>query len=181
MAEFQALEFERVTFSFLLARFPRGAPGDLFESAVTEMADVRTHLLGEVCPALGLTEQALTEAPVAPQIRALAEFQAWVALHAGPAEAALSMWADGVLWEATSTAWADILRATADAPAAIIEHLDGGSSYAEGTGAEHITPVIAYGLAHGEAESGITRSADRVDQVMRTWWSYIADGAHPEV
>ncbi|MEU8895715.1 hypothetical protein [Nocardia sp. NPDC048505] len=179
IAEFQALEFERVTFAFLLARCPRHAAGEVFEGAVTEMAQVRTHLLHKVCPALGTAEKSLAEAALSPEVKQLAEFQAWVAFHAGPGEAALSMWADGVLWAATTGAWAEILRGDDRAPAELIEHLDDGADYAEGTGAEAIAPVIAAGLEHGEQAAHLTRSANRVDQVMRTWWSFVAHGDDP--
>jgi hypothetical protein len=177
LAEFQSQEAEFTAYGLLLSRYPHEVPGGFFSFVAHELMRARHRMVSGAAPSLGMSPDDMRRASIAGPVRRFTEFISWVALHAGPAEAALLARTDFTLWCNSCAALADALRDAEEVPEEVVAYID---AYRENPPevADGVLEVIEYGLAQGEARDWITRSAVRMDPALRAWWHCVAVDTH---
>ncbi|MDT9683117.1 hypothetical protein RND61_13695 [Streptomyces sp. TRM76323] len=175
LAEFQSQEAEFAAYGLLLSRYHHEVPGGFFSFVAYELMQARHRMVGGAAGSVGMTPDEMRHAPIEPAVKRFTEFISWVALHAGPAEAALLARTDFTLWCTTCAELADAVRELDEVPQEIVSYID---AYRENPPevADGVLEVIEYGLAQGEPEEWITRSAVRMDPALRAWWHNVVTG-----
>ncbi|MEE1928273.1 hypothetical protein V1J52_08710 [Streptomyces sp. TRM 70351] len=175
LAEFQSQEAEFTAYGLLLSRFPHEVPGGFFSFVAHELMQARHRMVSGLAPALGMSPDEMRSAPIAVPVRQFTEFISWVALHAGPAEAALLARTDFALWCRTCAEIADVFREVDGVPPEALGYTD---AYRDNPPevADGVLEVIDYGLAQGERDAWVTRSAVRMEPALREWWHAVATG-----
>ncbi|MFF9899670.1 hypothetical protein [Streptomyces longispororuber] len=173
LAEFQSQEAEFTAYGLLLSRFPHEVPGGFFAFVGHELMKARHRMVGMLAPALGMSPDDMRRMPRLEPVRRFTEFISWVALHAGPGEAALLARTDFTLWCNTCAVLADVLDEAQDVPAEATSYID---AYRENPPevADGVLQVIEYGQRHDEPDEWITRSALRMEPALRAWWQAVA-------
>ncbi|GAA3487014.1 hypothetical protein [Streptomyces cremeus] len=179
LAEHQTCESEIKAYAFLLRRYEHEEPHQFFTYARNRAISHRHRLLTSVAPALGLPQADLHIAESTPAVRHLTAFLTRVACHAGPGEAALTIRTGVASWSRSCAMLAETLDRHRDVPAALVAHLHAHRENPAPT-ADGVLRVIAYGLAHGEPEQGITRSASVLEPLHRAWWRSVAGAAEAQ-
>ncbi|MEI7029626.1 hypothetical protein [Streptomyces pratensis] len=173
IAKHQALGSEIAAYTLLLNRFRSPVPAGYFAFTIHTLTESYPRLL-KAGQSLGLEEEEICREPVSRPIRHLAQFLAWIGLHAGAGEAALAIRTDYAVWGGTCGAFADGLREL-DVPREVVRFLETEERVPEQI-LEGASEVIEYGLAHGENEGNITRSALQVVEVQGDAWEWISRG-----
>ncbi|WP_433260275.1 hypothetical protein ACQPZF_23705 [Actinosynnema sp. CS-041913] len=174
LAEFQAQEAEFTTYSTLVARFHHEIPGSLFVFIADTLMKARRFLVQDVVGSVGMTADDMRQAPISPQVKRFTEFISWVALHAGAGEAALLARTDFVLWCGVCAPLADALRAPgipSEVQAYVQHYAELPPEVADGA-----VEVVDFGLAAGEREEWVTRSAPAMEPLLRGFWHFVAAG-----
>ncbi|MDT9682833.1 hypothetical protein RND61_12235 [Streptomyces sp. TRM76323] len=180
LAEFQSQEAEFTAYGLLLSRYPHEVPGGFFAFVSHELMKARHRMVSGAAASVGLSADEMRTAPVAEPVRRFTEFISWVALHAGAAEAALLARTDFTLWCNTCAALGDVLRELPDVPGEIVDYVD-AYRHNPPEVADGVLEVIDHGLARGEREEWIARSAVRMEPALRAWWRSVASGTgHPD-
>ncbi|MFD6802855.1 hypothetical protein [Streptomyces cyaneofuscatus] len=173
LAEFQSQEAEFTAYGLLLSRFPHEVPGGFFSFVANELMKARHRMVSGLAPALGMSPDEMRRAPRLEAVRRFTEFISWVALHAGPGEAALLARTDFTLWCGSCAALVDVLNESEGIPEEALAYIrayrDNPPEVANG-GLE----VIEYGRAQREPEKWIIRSAVRMEPALRSWWRAVA-------
>lgn len=175
LAEFQAQEAEFTAYATLLARFHHEVPGSIFAFIANTLMEMRRLLVSDAAPALGLDPEELRYAPVSPEVKRFTEFISWVALHAGAGEAALLARTDFLLWCGTCDPLAEALSATKGVPPQVCHYVQ---EYAEVPPEvrDGAVEVVDFGLASGEREDWVTRSAPAMEPLLRGFWRFVVTG-----
>ncbi|MBB5959646.1 hypothetical protein FHS29_006267 [Saccharothrix tamanrassetensis] len=174
LAEFQAQEAEFTTYATLVARFHHEVPGSFFVFIANTLMEVRRLLVADVARSVGLVPDEMRQAPISPEVKRFTEFISWVALHAGAGEAALLARTDFLLWCGVCEPLAEALADTG-APSEVQAYV---RQYAEVPPevSDGAAEVIDFGLATGEREEWITRSAPAVEPLLRGFWRFVVTG-----
>lgn len=174
LAEFQAQEAEFTAYATLLARFHHEVPGGFFVFIANTLMGMRQLLVSEVARSVGLDPEEMRYADVSPEVKHFTEFISWVALHAGAGEAALLARTDFRLWCGVCAPLAEALS-DADVPPEVRAYLH---EYAEVPPevADGAAEVVDFGLATGEREEWVTRSAPAMEPLLRGFWRFVVTG-----
>jgi hypothetical protein len=112
-------------------------------------------------------------------MRAFGSFMTWLAMRAGPAEAACAIRADLLLWCGVCEALAETMRRLEPGlPAPVVEYFALFSTPPERfiAGARE---VAAYGLARGEEPAVIGHAVAQVEPVLAGFWAASLKPAAP--
>ncbi|XVS62146.1 hypothetical protein ACQPYE_28275 [Actinosynnema sp. CA-299493] len=174
LAEFQAQEAEFTAYATLVARFHHEVPGSFFVFIADTLLETRRFLVSDVAGAVGLVPDDMRVAPVSPEVKRFTEFISWVALHAGASEAAMLARTDFLLWCGVCAPLAEAL-ADADVPSEVQAYVQ---HYAEAPDevVDGAAEVIDFGLAAGEREEWVTRSAPAMEPLLRGFWRFVVTG-----
>lgn len=174
VGEFHAHTAEVAAFATLAARYPQQPVAGYFLDLARLVLDCEAPLLA-CAEALGLGEEELRRRRPPEAMREFGSLMAWLAMRAGPAEAACAVRADLLLWCAACGALAEgLARQDSALPQAVIGYFslfkDPPLQFVEGA-----REVAAYGLAHGEDPTIAACGVDRVEPVLSRFWRAAAE------
>jgi len=174
-AEFLTQEAEIPRYGSLLTRFSHEVPAGFFAFVATKFIGQRRLLADAAAADVGLDPEALRRTDPPQAVMQLNQAVAWVASHAGAAEAAMEVHTDFQLFCPVAAALADALRDLDNVPRSVVAYLD---NYREEPAEmkQRLPEVVGFGLAHGEEESRVTRSADEIPDLLSDYWHHIATG-----
>ncbi|MFD5513896.1 hypothetical protein ACFWIB_40185 [Streptomyces sp. NPDC127051] len=157
-------------FATLAARHPEYPTAGYFLDLALHVVNRREPLLA-CAGALGWSEENLRNEQAPDGMRAYGDFMTWLAMRAGPAEAACTLRAEQLLWCSAASALAEVLRGLkhqlpdpvtqyfAAVPAVPDRFLRGAREAA------------AFGLAHGESPAMIEHTVTQVEPLLTDFWS----------
>ncbi|MEU7581419.1 hypothetical protein AB0B50_27870 [Streptomyces sp. NPDC041068] len=170
VGEFHAHAAEVAAFATLAARCPVQPVAGYFVDLARLVLDCEAPLLA-CAEALGLSEQELRHRQPARGMRDFGSFMSWLAMRAGPAEAAGAVRADLLLWCGSCAALADELtRHEAPLPQPVIDYFSLFQTPPERF-IEEAREVAAYGLAQGEEPAAVERGIAQVEPVLSRFWA----------
>ncbi|MFT7840387.1 hypothetical protein Q5530_29960 [Saccharothrix sp. BKS2] len=173
--EFLTQQAEIPRFGVMLDRFRHEVPDGFFAYVATVYISQRRLLSDAAAPAVGLDPEELRGADLPGAVVQLNHAVAWVASHAGPAEAAMELHADFQLFCPVAAELVTALRGLGNVPDPVIAYLENYSAEPEEM-RQRLPEVVEHGLSRGEPERWITRSAENVPDLLSDYWHYIAAG-----
>lgn len=175
VGEFLTQQAEIPRYAALIDRFRHEVPAGFFAYVATRFIAQRRLLADAVAPAVGLDADELRHADVPPAVGRLNQAVAWVSRHAGPGEAAMELHTDFRLFCPVAAELVSALRGSDNVPDPVLAYLE---NYSEEPAelVQRLPEVVDHGLANGEPERWVTRSADEVPDLLTGYWHYIATG-----
>ncbi|WP_433271438.1 hypothetical protein ACQPZF_12385 [Actinosynnema sp. CS-041913] len=175
IGEFLTQQAEIPRYGSLLDRFRHEVPAGYFAYVATVFISQRRLLADAVAPAVGLDADELRHADPPQAVTQLNQAVSWVAAHAGPAEAAMELHTDFQLFCPVAAELVGALRDLDNVPEPVVAYL---RNYAEEPAEmrQRLPEVVEHGLAQGEPERWVTRSADEIPDLLSDYWHYIATG-----
>ncbi|MBB5959645.1 hypothetical protein FHS29_006266 [Saccharothrix tamanrassetensis] len=175
IGEFLTQQAEIPRYGSLIDRFRHEVPAGLFAFVATLFISQRRLLADAVAPAVGLNVDELRHSDLPKAVTQLNQAVSWVASHAGPAEAAMELHTDFQLFCPVAAELVSALRELDNVPDPLVAYLENYS--AEPAELQQRLPeVVEYGLAQGEPERWVTRSAEEIPDLLSDYWHYIAAG-----
>ncbi|MGI5441001.1 hypothetical protein ACQEV4_27565 [Streptomyces shenzhenensis] len=170
VGEYHAHTAEVAAFATLAARHPQRPVADYFLDLARLVLDCEPPLLA-CASALGRrADEIRGERPPA-GMRAFGSLMGWLAMRAGPAEAACAIRADLLLWCGVCSALTDALRASdSPLPEPVTDYFELFRS-APDRFVDGAREVAAFGLAHGESPAMVEYAVAQVEPVLAGFWS----------
>ena len=159
----------------LIDRFRHEVPAGFFAYVATLFISQRRLLTDAVIPTVGLNADDLRHADLPEAVAHLNQAVSWVASHAGPAEAAMELHTDFQLFCPVAAELVSALRELDNVPDPVIAYLENYSAQ-PGEMQQRLPEVVEHGLAQGEPERWVTRSAEEIPDLLADYWHYIATG-----
>ncbi|MEU4806907.1 hypothetical protein [Actinosynnema sp. NPDC023587] len=175
IGEFLTQQAEIPRYGVLIDRFRHEIPAGFFAYVATVFIAQRRLLADAVAPAVGLNVDELRHADLPHAVTQLNQAVAWVAAHAGPAEAAMELHTDFQLFCPVANELVGALRELDNVPEPALDYLE---NYSEQPAEmkQRLPEVVEYGLNQGEPERWVTRSAAEIPDLLSDYWHYIATG-----
>ncbi|MGW2090102.1 hypothetical protein [Streptomyces sp. NPDC001880] len=178
VGEFHAHAAEVAAFATLAARYPQQPVAGYFLDLARLVLDCEAPLLA-CAEALGLGEEELRGQRPSAAMRDFGSLMAWLAMRAGPAEAACAIRSDLLLWCAACGALAEgLANQDSPLPQPVIDYFSlfkaPPEQFVEGARA-----VAAYGLSHGEDPVIAACGIDRVEPVLSRFWAAATELSAP--
>lgn len=170
LGEFHAHAAEVAAFATMAARYPVQPVSGYFVDLARLVLDCDAPLLA-CAEALGWGEKELRSRELPNGMRDFGSFMSWLAMRAGPAEAACAVRADLLLWCGTCAALTEELeRQEAPMPQPVIDYFSLFQTAPERF-IEEAREVAAYGLARGEAPALVEQGIAQVEPVLSRFWA----------
>ncbi|CCH30999.1 hypothetical protein ABZ816_01865 [Actinosynnema sp. NPDC047251] len=170
--EFLTQDAEMSKYGNLILRHRHEVPAAVFAHLAVLFTAQRRLLADMAAADVGLDPEQLRAADQPPAVQAFSLNETWVGVHAGPAEAALAVHTDFQLFAPVATELVDALGKLSDVPGSVVTYLE---NYAEEPAVlrERLVEVVEHGLAGGEPEKWLTRSAENVPELLTDYWRYV--------
>lgn len=175
LGEFLAQHVEIPTFGVLIDRFRHEVPAGFFVFVGSLLISQRRFLSDVVAPAVGLDADELRHADLPRAVVRVNQAMAWMASHAGPAEMAMGLHTDFQLFCPVAAELVNAMRELDNVPDPVVTYLENYSTEPDQV-RQRLPEVIEYGLANGEPERWVTRSAEDFPDLLSDYWHYIAAG-----
>ncbi|MGW2228474.1 hypothetical protein [Streptomyces formicae] len=178
VGEFHAHTAEVAAFATLAARHPHQPVAGYFLDLARLVLDCEAPLLA-CARALGQGEQELRDQRPPQGMRAFGSLMGWLAMRAGPAEAACVIRADLLLWCAACEALGEALGAVEpELPTPVLAYVAlfraAPPRFVDGA-----RDVVAHGLAHGESPAVIEHAVSQVEPTLAAFWTAALSPAPP--
>ncbi|MEU6339225.1 hypothetical protein ABZ839_33385 [Streptomyces cellulosae] len=170
LGEFHARSAEVAAFATLAARHPQQPVAGYFLDLARLVLDCEAPFLA-CAKALGLGERELAGERPPEGMRAFGSLMGWLAMRAGPAEAACVIRADLLLWCGSCKALSEALnRLDPGLPEPVLEYV-GLFATAPQRFVDGAHEVAAYGLARGESPAVVEHAVAQVEPVLAGFWA----------
>ncbi|GAA1348750.1 hypothetical protein [Saccharothrix algeriensis] len=172
-AEFLSQNAEIVKYGNLLVRHSHEVPGVVFAHLAALYLSQRRLLTDVAAADVGLNVDELRSADLPQEVHDFSLAETWVGVHAGPGEAALAVHTDFQLFAPVATELVDALGRLDDVPRSVVSYLE-NYSQEPAVLREGLVEVVEHGLAEGEPEKWLFRSAGDIPDLLTAYWGYVS-------
>ncbi|MFI6520460.1 hypothetical protein ACIBF1_33260 [Spirillospora sp. NPDC050679] len=163
---------ELTAYGTMIARYPHHPTTGLYLAVGRLVYDAHAKLR-RCAAALDIPEKRIGEWPSGPDTLAFSGYISWLALHAGQADNALSLYCDMTVYFPACTALVARLRDTdLKVPPEFVDYYEGGQSDEL---ERQALEVVQHGLDHGEDAETALRRARLLEEHIGRFWRAAAD------